>query len=509
MSRAKRRISMVDLRSRPLLVWSWLILVAVVITPRIGRAQPVSALEDERAEDAEGYSEGEPDEPTQSAATTQEERVATPPSAAQPSVAAQQGIPADVTHPTTPGSDLTPPGLLPVATETADVLDVPAARPPERSFELTAAPGSGVTFSYGRLFSLNLRARMQIRYQLDVPNEDDHGDRELRQVVNVGTARLWISGHAFRPELTFMLQLALADRDFRDGARSPIYDAYVDWRAHRDFNLRLGQFFVPFDRLRTIREWAIQLADRSALIWELTLDRDVGLMLYSDRFLGDRSPVAWRLGVFGGGGINLSNGKPPGALVLGRVELRPLGEIDDDIDGDLTRRPRPAIAIGGAVAANFNTDRVRSTTGPRFAGGTTDFLHAAADLVFKWRGFALQAEYLYKRASADVIFSRDVDGNLRSEPTRSAHGWIVQTSYVFDPPLELVARVARTLPFAGTDPTFIENMARRGQELALGVNYYFNGHKMKLQADWVARMPPPFDFDAADHVVHLQLDATF
>ncbi|MBX3250413.1 MAG: hypothetical protein KF901_24775 [Myxococcales bacterium] len=375
-------------------------------------------------------------------------------------------------------------------------------------FELTAAPGSGVTFAFGERFSLNLRARMQLRYQLEVA-DDERGARELQQAASVGTARLWISGHVIRPELTFMLQLALADRDFRDGARSPIYDAYVDWRAHRDFNVRVGQFFVPFDRLRTIREWATQLADRSALVWELSLDRDVGLMLYSEHFLGDRSPVAWRVGVFGGGGLHRSATKPLGALWVSRVELRPLGELDDDVDGDLARRPRPALAIGGAVAGSVNTDRARGTTGPRFVGGTTDFVHGAVDLVFKWRGFALQAAYLHRRASVHEIVSRDPEGNVQREPTRSAHGWVAQASYVLALPVELVARLARTLPLTGTDPELAAHLARYGGELVLGANVYFNGHKLKLQADWVARMPPTFSMEAADHTLHVLLDATF
>jgi hypothetical protein len=48
-----------------------------------------------------------------------------------------------------------------------------------------------------------------------------------------------------------------------------------------------------------------------------------------------------------------------------------------------------------------------------------------------------------------------------------------------------------------------------GQEVGAGINYYFNSHKLKLQADYIARMPGDFDFGVANHVTHLQLDATF
>ena len=53
-----------------------------------------------------------------------------------------------------------------------------------------------------------------------------------------------------------------------------IYDAFLDWKAHRDISVKAGQFFVPFDRLRTVREFALQMGDRPRPVAELTLDRD-------------------------------------------------------------------------------------------------------------------------------------------------------------------------------------------------------------------------------------------
>jgi hypothetical protein len=380
----------------------------------------------------------------------------------------------------------------------------PTERDAADDVELSGAPGKGFTASFGDEFSLNLRSRIQLRYQLDAPAQGP-----ALQTVNVGTARIWLSGHALTPDLGYMIQLAVAARDYRDGAISPVYDAYLDWKAHRDLSLRVGQHFVPFDRLRTIREWGLQMADRPRPVAELTLDRDVGATLYSDHLFGDRSPLAYRLGVFSGGGIHATAAKEVGALLVGRLELRPLGEIDDDVEGDLDRRPDPRVAIGGAFAANLSSNRVRSTTGGTFAGGTTDFLHAATDLVFKWRGVALQAEYLWKQASEDTIESVDDEGEPLTEATRSAHGWVLQASYVFPEPIEVVGRLSRLVAHRGTDPQLVTESIALGQEVGAGLNYYVLGHRFKLQADWIARMPHDFDMGSANHVVHVQLDATF
>ncbi|MBC8131525.1 MAG: porin [Deltaproteobacteria bacterium] len=372
--------------------------------------------------------------------------------------------------------------------------------------KLTGAPGSGVTADFGDAFSLNLKARLQLRYQMDVAAPDAAGARELTQWVGINTARIYLGGHLFSRRLNYLIQLALAARDYRDGATSPVYDAFLDYKAHRDFSIKAGQYFVPFDRLRTVKESALQMADRPRPVSELTLDRDVGVTAYSDHFLGDDSILAYRVSAFGGGGMNIPTGKTPGALVVGRLELRPLGGIDDDSEGDLERRARPVLAIGGAVAGNWNSNRLRSTTGPTFQAGVVDYFHAAADVVFKWRGFALEGEFLLRQASTNTIVSSDP--SIPDDATQSGKGWIVQASYIFETPVELVGRLSKLYATDGTDPSFVDLVARTGQELGGGVNYYFNGHKFKLQADYIARMPAGFVFSQAEQTVHLLLDAT-
>ncbi|HRI70381.1 MAG TPA: hypothetical protein PK156_39385, partial [Polyangium sp.] len=155
------------------------------------------------------------------------------------------------------------------------------------------------------------------------------------------------------------------------------------------------------------------------------------------------------------------------------------------------------------------TNRLRSTTGATFAGGTTDYEHIAADLVFKWRGIALQAEHLWRTASVNRIESTKADGTALTEYTRSGRGWILQTSYTFDPPIELVARLTRSYAAEGTDPALVKEVKARPYEVGAGINYYFNDHRLKLQADWISRAPDDFDFEKANHVVHVQVDATF
>lgn len=401
------------------------------------------------------------------------------------------------------------------AAEPAPVANVGPALPPravaepekeEPAYKITGAPGQGLTVSTGEAFSLNIKSRIQIRYQVNMFEDEK---KDTQSIANIGTARIWLGGNVYKPELTYLIQLAVAGKDYRDNATSPIFDAYMEWKAHRDFAVRAGQYFVPFDRLRTVREWGLQMTDRPRPIQEFTLDRDVGVTFFSEKFLGDSSPVAWYLSAFGGHGTNQVNPASVGGLLTGRLELRPLGPIDDDREGDLDRREKPGLALGVGAAHNFNSTRLRGTTGPNFVGGSTDDTHFAVDAVFKWMGFALEGEYLHKSTSTSAFVTEQADGSVLNEFTREGAGWIVQASYAFNPPLEVVGRLSRLYYDDTLDPAFISEVKKRGSEVAGGFNYYFNGHRMKAQATWVARTSSELNLSKADHSVVAQIDATF
>lgn len=432
-----------------------------------------------------------------------------------PAVAFAQPAPVDPPPPVEPAPPPPPPPVEPAPPPPPPVEarpveppppPPPPAKPPD-GVKVTAAAGKGVTIE-GKRLTFNIKARTQLRYQLHVA-PDSGGERAKDQLVSINTTRLWFSGTVLRPELSWMIQLALGARDYRDGAVTPIFDAYVDYKAHRDLSLRAGQFFVPFDRLRTVRESGLQLAERPRPVGELTLDRDVGIIAYSDKLLGDDSVVAYRAGVFGGRGANQQVGSATGGLLVARVEVRPLGKIDDDSEGDHERRAKPGIALGAGAAKNFGTNRLRSTTGATFVGGTTDYTHLALDATLKWRGVAVQLAYLYKQASDDQIVSVDDDGEPLVEYTRSGRGYVVQSSYTFDPPFEIVGRFSRLFADEGTDPKLIGERKRFGQEIAWGANYYLNGHAAKLQASWISRMAIGSFYENPDHLAIVQLDLTF
>jgi hypothetical protein len=400
-----------------------------------------------------------------------------------------------VLHVLAPTADAQPPSpdIAP------DVIE-PDATPP---VSVSAEPGRGFTVDAGDPFAMSVRARIQIRNTLRVEGE------AVDDLFEIKTARLWWTGHVIDRHVRFGMQLALAPGDFEPGNPSPIFDAFLELTHLRDLTVRVGQFFVPFDRARTIREFALQTVDRTDVVRELTLDRDVGIVAQSSDLFGLGGVLSYHLGIFGGDGRNRFGVAPDvGFLYVGRVSVRPFGGFDDDAEGDLSMSPQPRLAIGGGAAFDQATDRPRSTTGVPFERARFDYAHLAADLVFKWHGVSFLGEVVWREStSGDVVRWLDDAGQPREEWSRSGWGYLLQLGVMLHPMVELWSRWDELIAREGTDPALVAQARDRGRALSAGANVYLNGHLLKVQADWSHTFGDRFD--TGTHLVRLQLDASF
>jgi hypothetical protein len=430
-----------------------------------------------------------------------------PPVEAAPVEAAQLAAPAPAVAPVEP-------------TLTAPVAPVVALTPPveqpkkDEAPKVSLTPGKGVTFtSADNRFSVNFKSREQIRETVQHQVKEPGADVNTNE-LNVKTLRLYTSGHVLVPELKFTIQLAFGPGDFdKDAAApassSPIFDAFIEYVKLRDLNVRFGQYFVPFDRGRTIREFALQFVDRQTVVRELTLDRDVGLMLSSQDIAGLGGRLGYHVFVGGGEGRNRVGGQVPGPLVVGRFVVRPMGPFDDDQEGDLTRSKTPHMAIGVAAGYNHYTNRAQSTFGTVSQGAVFSYTHAAADLVFKGYGFSLLAEGVVRTADqAHRTVAVDETGAPLREWSRSGWGYFVQGGQMLTDKLEVTARWDDLHAKKNTDPKLIALAQTQGRQVGGGLNYYLNGHALKLQADYFYIFGTE-NTDQPLHAVRAQIDASF
>lgn len=367
------------------------------------------------------------------------------------------------------------------------------------SFSL--APGKGVTVqSADGAYSANLKGRLQLR---DTVVLGTNPSNELA----IRTVRFTLSGTVFSKDLKYYFLVALGPADFEAGNPSPIFDAYVESTHLRDLNVRLGQFFVPFDRARTIREFALQFVDRQQVVGELNLDRDIGLMISSQDLFGLGGRLNYAVGFFGGSGKNRFAAEVPGFLYTARVGLKPFGPFDDDVEGDLERKANPRLALGAAFALNHNATRARSNTGATYTLGPFQQLHGAADLVFKWHGVSLLAEFLV-RGPTEQFHEVDSGTAVTREWARAAVGYTVQVGVMLGSKwVELAARWNDLYPLSPTDPALETQTRQFGREVSAAVNVYLNGHALKVQTDWNMRFG-----DGSQHFhnqLRLVVDGTF
>lgn len=349
----------------------------------------------------------------------------------------------------------------------------PVERTTEGEDRIDLTFGRGVRFlSSERDFQLQFRGRLQPRFLTEVSSS---GDGSLSEFV-IRRARLAFLGR-FQDSWELYLQLGFSHEDNEPDYYNPIRDATLTYGVLRDAVIRAGQGKVPFDRQRTNSSSALQFADRSIVMTELTLDRDVGLQIFSENVGGWDGILGYNVGLFSGDGRNrLATNS--GLLVVGRVWTSPFGEFDANVESDLSRGRTLRLAWGFAAAKNFDTVRKKSTTGDTYAASTFDYTHLTTDLHVKWRGFSWLSEALYRRADTDSE-THLVDEASLTEFSRSAWGFFTQAGYLWTERFETAARYGELFPIGQTDPALLHE-----RELGGALTHYFSGHNLKITADY-------------------------
>ncbi|PZR13868.1 MAG: porin [Archangium gephyra] len=343
--------------------------------------------------------------------------------------------------------------------------------------------GEGLTVKVGEV-KFQLRGRMQVQALSVIPGEASSAVRQ--NAIFVRRARVQLKGD-LPYHLSFVLQLAFSPLDMEADQPNVLRDLYGVWAPFRDVSFRVGQMKVPFDVQRVVSSSSLQLVDRSIVTAELNLDRDVGLIVFSDDFLGLGQRLRYALGIFGGDGRNRI-GTNVGLLYTARLRYAPFGAIDDRVEGDPDRDARPRLAFGVGAARNVATNRPRSTTGTPYAltSSLFSYTHATGDVHFKWYGVSLLSSVYFRQADLNAEGSGAqlasnsalVGGTMVTEYSRSGWGWFVQAGGYVTDWLELVARYGDVRPMGPSDPRFT-----RQREVGGGINLMFQKHDLKLQTD--------------------------
>ena len=325
----------------------------------------------------------------------------------------------------------------------------------------------------------------------NVGNDDFGNVGEFSSNFLIRRSRFKFNGYAFTPKLKYKMEFGLTNRDIGGGIdaehnKAPrfILDAFIDWNFYGNFSLKAGQAKLPGNRERVISSANMQTVDRSRLNSRYNIDRDIGVQLKHHFNIGNfivKEVVSFSQGE----GRNLTVNNIGGYDYTFRVEMLPFGKFQskgDYIGAAIKREEKPKLAVGFTYDINDRAARERGQNGSfiynedgTYANGKT-LNTIFADLMFKYKGLSIMAEYANKTtADGEVNVYDNVDTSLVVGTYFAGTGFSVQAGWMFKNNVELLGRYTNITPNVGVSA--IED------EYTIGLSKYVVGHKLKVQTD--------------------------
>ncbi|QHT67202.1 porin [Rhodocytophaga rosea] len=345
----------------------------------------------------------------------------------------------------------------------------------EASLIVHETDGIGIA-STDSTYKINFRFRMQNRFEMSSDADDPF--EPTRKTFLVRRMRLRSFGYLGRKNLTYQFQLGFArgDADIENsGFYNVLRDAVVFYKPTKNLELGLGLTKLPGNRQRVISSGEQQFTDRSLSNATFNIDRDAGAFIYYRNKFGKNYRYNLMGAISSGKGRNY-NVTNNGLAYTGKVEFLPFGDFTnrgDYFEGDWVREKTPKLSM--AAAYSFNDDAVRT------GGQIGDRLYAISDIhtlltdiLLKYRGIALYAEFIRRTASNPLTYNGTDDLKFVYEGT----GLNLQASYMFANHLELAGRYTAITP-----DKEIEVATTGIRQYTFCVNKYIRWHRIKAQAD--------------------------
>jgi hypothetical protein len=336
-------------------------------------------------------------------------------------------------------------------------------------------------------WSMKIGARFQTLFIGDFDMNGDEGIENANSNFLIRRSRLKFGGFAYSTKLTYKIELGLSNRDISSpipetsNSSRIILDAVLKWNFYKNFTIWAGQTKLPGNRERVISSGNLQFVDRSLVNSKYNIDRDMGVQLRHHFTIGEDFLIREMLSVSQGEGRNITAGNIGGYDYTARIEFLPFGEFTkkgDYLGSDVKREESSKLAIGitydmhdRAVRKNGNTKSFMYNDVGYFE---TDINTLFIDLMYKYKGFSIMAEFADKQA--DKIFATNSDGTLTGDNVGAGTGLNFQAGYLFKSNIELAAR------YTTIDPASELNQEITNQ-YTLGASKYIVGHKLKVQTD--------------------------
>lgn len=340
-------------------------------------------------------------------------------------------------------------------------------------------------------WSMKFGARFQSLYIGENSYNEDTGFGRGESQFLIRRARLKFDGFAFSPKLKYKLELGLSNRDLgkvgsrNNSAPNMILDAVIKWNFYGNFELWAGQTKLPGNRERVVSSGDMQFVDRSLLNSQYNIDRDMGMQLRHHFKLGNNFVIQEMFAVSQGEGRNVVQDNLGGLQYTSRVEFLPFGKFQskgDYVMSAIKREEKPKLAIGVTYDYNDRAVKDKSNQGSYMIDESPEsldgYFHSNiatlfADMMFKYKGFSIMAEYAHRNADKVNLISAD---STSSATVKTGSGFNVCGGLMFKSNWELAGRYTQIMPSKEVGG---ENYG----QYSLGISKYVVGHKLKVQGD--------------------------
>ncbi len=311
--------------------------------------------------------------------------------------------------------------------------------------------------------------------------------------MNAKNAYFTLSGSMLKEKVSFLLQ-----NNFSNG--KPLLDAWFAYSPISNLKITFGQKQTfTNNREMTFFEDKLQFVDRGIFSTQFSnLGREFGVFFESEFQEGDFF-IKPKIAVTSGDGLNSfgvnSTDIDEGGLKYGgRVDILPLGKFKEGNDGyiaDLKHEDKLKILAGTAFSYNVGaSNKVGEGHGDFVLYSNTgrvklpDYRKFYEDILFKYKGFSLLAEYVNSSATTlDNTFlnagaTRPLYLTEISEYLVLGDGYNVQTGYVTKSGYSLDLKYEKLNQEFDNNASLLSNQ----EAFTIGLTKYFKGNNLKIQS---------------------------
>lgn len=356
----------------------------------------------------------------------------------------------------------------------------------DHSFDL----GQGLQFRFNNgdyQFKMSGMIQPQIGFKKDTTADAVYYLNSKRTFFNM-------SGKAAKEKITFLFQT-----DFSQA--NPLLDAWVCYKPSKYLSLTVGQQLAfSNNREMTLMETQLQFIDRSLLSSKFSsTGREFGLFIESSFNLG-KVLIAPKASITSGDGRNSFGANSTdydlgGVKYGGRIDVYPFGNFtagNDQLIADLKYEPKPKLVLG--VAGSYNNGASQSNGEGHgdflLYDGTgknklPDYRKLYYDVLFKFKGFSLLAEYVIATGKVREGTFYDVPGLNRVKTTEISEllslgtAFNTQVGYVFHKKYGIDFRYAA---IASEFKSNANAIIKDQHEITYGLTKYINENNLKITA---------------------------